>query len=121
MTDALKAVNKKLNVNAEEFTLAAVEDENGDFYHEWILGVEEMEKASNKEVAECIDTYLSKNNKNYGVARKKALAGVKVYQVSLQKFYDFQAQNRKKGGQTKTKKLLKQKEFIKFRKFVKDS
>jgi hypothetical protein len=118
MDKALEQVNKKLNVNTEEYSIAAIEEEDGNFYHEWILGVEQMEMAANEEVAQCIDHFLKENNKNYGVARKKTLNGVKVFQVPLERFYDYQAQNRKKGGQTKTKKLLKQDAFLKFRKYV---
>ncbi len=118
MDEALADVQEKLGVNTEEYTLAAVENKEGNFYHEWILGVEEMNQATNEEVAQRIDDYLSNNNKNYGVARKKALEGMKVYQVSIDRFYEYQAQNRKKGGQTKTKKLLKQEDFLKFRDFV---
>lgn len=118
MDDAINHLGKEKDIMAEEYTLAAIEDDAGDYYHEWVLGLEEPGKFKDEELAEILDSYLKENNKNYGVARTKALHGVKVFQVSQQRFYDFQEQNRSKGGQIKTKKLMEQDDFLKFKEFV---
>lgn len=118
MDDAIDYLGTQKDIMAEEYTLAAVEDEKGDYYHEWVLGLEDPGKVPDKELAEILDNYLKENNKNYGVARTKALHGVKVFQVSQQRFYDFQEQSRSKGGQIKTKKLMEQDDFLKFKEFV---
>lgn len=120
MNDAIKAVEKELDLPVEEFTISAVKDENGDYYHEWILGLANghHDKASGEQLAEMIDNYLKNNNKNYKVARSKALEGVKVYPVEVEKFHDWHGKNRKKGGQVKTQKMMKEEDFREFRDFV---
>ncbi len=120
MNAAIKHVEESLNLPVEEFTLAAVKDEKEDYYHEWVIGVEDSygEKIDNERVARAIDDYLADNNKNYGKARRKALMGVKVWVVKTEKFHDWHARKRKKGGQVKTVKLMKEEDFKEFRDFV---
>lgn len=120
MNDAIKEVEKKHNLPVEEFTVAAVKDDKGDYYHEWMLGLDNGESKGTdpKEIAGTIDKLLSKTNKNYKVARSKALEGVKVYVVPTQKFHGWHEKNRKKGGQIKTQKLMKEEDFLEFREFM---
>lgn len=120
MNDAVQQLEEEHGLPVEEFTIAAVKDENGDYYHEWVIGVEDGESSGpdDEKIAKTIDEYLSNNNKNYGNARKKALHGVKVYTVSTQKFHDWHEKNRKKGGQVKTQKMMKEDDFLEFRDFV---
>ncbi len=117
MNMAIKAIEEKFDAIVDEFTVAAVADENDDYYHEWVLGFEQV-GPSNEALATLIDETLKENTKNYEVARRKALKGVKVYSVDKQRFYDWHAKDRKKGGQIKTKKVMKQEDFIEFKDFV---
>lgn len=120
MNDAIGAVEDELDLPVEEFTISAVKDENGDYYHEWIIGLGNsgQQKADGDKLAEIIDNYLKDNNKNYKVARGKALEGVKAYAVPVEKFHDWHDKNRKKGGQVKTQKMMKEEDFKEFREFV---
>lgn len=114
MDQAIDHLGDSLGVHVEEFTLAATQDEEGDYYHHWILASEDFKEEDQDSLAEAIDQYLKEHNKNYEVARRKALKGVKVKTVALQRFYDYQEKTRKKGGQIKTKKLLSAEDFCDF-------
>lgn len=118
MDQAIDHLNEEHHLAVEEFTLAAVEQEDGDFYHEWILGRENGQSVDDSQVAEQIDQYLKENHKNYEVARRKALKGVKVHQTAAETFYDFQSKQRKAGGQIKTRKLRSAEDFQEFLKFA---
>lgn len=120
MNAAIEALEEEEGLKIEEFTLAAVKDESGDYYHEWVLGLEDgqLDSVKGEEVAQKLDDYLSSHNKNYGNARKKALSGVKVFPVSSEKFHEWHGRNRKKGGQVKTVKLMKEEDFKEFKDFV---
>lgn len=118
MNHAIKKLEEDLNLAVEEFTLSAVKDEeSGEYYHEWIIGIDGTGPENDK-VAAHIDETLKSTNKNYEVARRKALKGVKAWLVNSQKFHDWHARDRKKGGQIKTKKLLKEGEFVEFKEFM---
>jgi len=118
MNAAVKKVSTDCGCSIDEFTVAAVRDENGDYFHEWILGVENGENLDDEDTARRMDECLKEMNKNYAVARSKALKGVKVYGVPVERFYDWHEKSRKKGGQVKTKKLMSEDEFKEFRDFV---
>jgi len=120
MNDAISKLESSMDLKVEEFTLAAVKDEKGDYYHEWVLGIEEdqLSQVDDEKLAEEIDNYLSSNNKNYGSARQKALNGVKVFPVQTSRFHEWHQKNRKKGGQVKTVKLMKEEDFKEFKEFV---
>jgi hypothetical protein len=47
-------------------------------------------------------------NKNYAVARGKALNAVHLMAVSSQKIYDWMEEEKKKGGQVKIPKVMKE-------------
>ncbi len=117
MNDAIQKVEDEMGLAVEEYTIACVKDENGNYFHEWVLGTEDGQGDS-EEVAKKIDDYLKEYSKNYGVARSKALDGVKVYLVNTTKFHDWHARKRKKGGQIKTQKVMKEEDFLEFRDFV---
>ncbi len=117
MNDAIQKAKEKHGLKIEEFTVAAVKDDSGDYWHEWVIGAENPDNEDCKAVAETLDETLKNINKNYGVARTKALSGVRVHLVDVQKFHDWHARNRKKGGQIKTKKLMKEEDFLEFKGF----
>lgn len=115
MNDAVKELEDKFDIRIPEFTLAAKRID-GEFYHCWYLGTEaEVEE---EKLAEALDESLKSANKNYGVARSKALKGVKVTKVPPEVFPEWNAANKKKGGQVKMEKVMKEEKFAEWEDFV---
>lgn len=120
MNDAVKSLEERFDVEIPEFTISAIKIE-GDYYHKWYLGVdsENVKSKSNEELAAALDEELKNANKNYKVARSKALHGVKVETVPLNVFHEWSAKNKKKGGQVKMEKVMKEDKFKEWEDFVK--
>ncbi len=115
MQEAVKELEKEFNITIPEFTVAAVQ-KNGEFIHKWYLGTEG--NADPVKLAEALDENLKQANKNYGVARKKALKGVEVVTVPPEFFHEWSAKNKKKGGQVKMEKVMNEEKFSEWEKFV---
>tara|TARA_R100000935_G_C2833555_1_gene166652 strand:- start:11 stop:1531 length:1521 start_codon:yes stop_codon:yes gene_type:complete len=116
MNDAIQELEKKYDIEIPEFTLAAVRID-GEFHHSWYLGTES--KLSNEELAEALDNSLKDANKNYKVARSKALKGVKVTTIPTNHFYEWNALNKKKGGQVKMERVMNEEKFGEWEEFIK--
>ncbi|WP_439131865.1 GH3 family domain-containing protein [Polaribacter sp.] len=116
MDDAIKHLEEKFSTKISEYTICAKRFDDGEFYHSWYLGTDV--NANETEVAQALDDSLKKANKNYKVARSKALKGVKVKIIPVEKFYDWNDQNKKKGGQVKMERVMKEKKFKKWEAFV---
>ncbi|SHF50792.1 GH3 auxin-responsive promoter [Salegentibacter echinorum] len=117
MNDAVQEMEDKFDIKIPEFTLAAVRIE-GEFHHHWYLGTES--DIDNEKLAEALDESLKNANKNYKVARSKALKGVKVTKVHPDMFPEWSAANKKKGGQVKMEKVMEEERFAKWEKFVEE-
>lgn len=117
METALQKLENKFDAHFPEFTLAAIKID-GEFYHKWYLGTEEKLSISKEKLAENLDAALKKANKNYKVARSKALKGVLVETVPLNLFYEWSGINKKKGGQVKMEKVMEADKFSEFEEFV---
>ncbi len=115
MNDAIQELEEKYDIEIPEFTLAAVRID-GEFHHSWYLGTESQ--VDNKELAEALDNSLKNANKNYTVARSKALKGVKVTTIPPNHFYEWNALNKKKGGQVKMERVMNEEKFGEWEKFV---
>jgi len=116
MEVALREMEEKFDIKIPEFTLAAVKI-NGDFHHHWYLGTDTG--VDENEIADALDICLKGANKNYEVARSKALKGVKVTTVNPEIFHGWNAKNKKKGGQVKMEKVMDEEKFKKWESFVK--
>ncbi len=116
MEVALQEMEEKFDIKIPEFTLAAVKID-GEFYHHWYLGTETEINA--EEIAEALDEALREANKNYSVARSKALKGVKVTTINPNIFHEWNAKNKKKGGQVKMEKVMGEEKFADWEMFVK--
>lgn len=116
MEVALREMEEQFDITIPEFTLAAVKI-NDEFYHHWYLGTEAQ--IDDKEMAEALDKALKDANKNYAVARSKALKGVKVSFVKPDMFHEWNARNKKKGGQVKMEKVMDEQKFADWESFVK--
>jgi hypothetical protein len=81
------------------------------------LGTENT-KIDTKEIAQKLDEALKKANKNYKVARSKALKGVNVRLINPSIFYDWNDHNKKKGGQVKMERVMGEEKFAAWEEFV---
>ncbi len=116
MDDAIKHLEEKFSTKISEYTICAKRFDDGEFYHSWYLGTDV--NADETEVANVLDNFLKEANNNYKVARSKALKGVKVNIIPVKKFYDWNDRNKKKGGQVKMERVMKEKKFKKWEAFV---
>lgn len=115
METALCEMEEEFDVKIPEFTLAAVKVD-GEFYHHWYLGSEATIAA--EEIASALDQALKNANKNYDVARSKALKGIKVNIVDPTVFHEWNAKQKKKGGQVKMEKVMDEERFREWENFV---
>ncbi|MGW8121684.1 GH3 family domain-containing protein [Roseivirga echinicomitans] len=117
MTDAMQQLERDFDIAISEFTVAAVKYE-GEFYHQWIIGTEDATHLEEEALATALDQALQKANKNYGVARSKALKGVKVKLIASKVFYDWAEETKKKGGQIKIPQMMNEAEMKAFLAFI---
>ena len=115
---AIKALNDDTKAAIKEFTVGAVKTEDGkDYYHQWIVGIESGELDPAKAV-DILDTHLKEVNKNYKVARTKALKGVKVRVAPAEQLYAFLERTKKKGGQIKFPKVMTEEQLTELLAFL---
>ncbi|MUP46232.1 GH3 auxin-responsive promoter [Gramella sp. BOM4] len=117
MNDAIKSLEDQFDISIPEFVVAAKRAEDGEYYHFWYLGTEDSEDP--EKLANALDEALKEANKNYKVARSKALKGVKVNLVAPDMFHEWNAANKKKGGQVKMEKVMSEEKFDEWEQFVK--
>lgn len=115
MNMAIQKLENTFDMEIVEFVAATVFD-NEQYKMKWIIG-------TNREIdavkaAEIIDTELCDNNKNYKVARTKALKAVEVEAIRVEKFYNWSEQYKKLGGQAKIPRVMKEDAFNEFREYV---
>ncbi|TXD51276.1 MULTISPECIES: GH3 auxin-responsive promoter family protein [unclassified Polaribacter] len=115
MDAAIQHLEEKFSTNITEYTICAKRFEDGEFYHFWYLG---SEVQNSEELATELDNFLKEANKNYKVARSKALKGIKVSVIPVEKFYAWNDKNKKKGGQVKMERVMKEDKFADWEKFV---
>ncbi len=116
MEVALCEMEEEFDIKIPEFTLAAVKIDD-EFYHHWYLGSET--KINSEEIADALDKTLKEANNNYAVARSKALKGVRVTTINPEIFHEWNAKNKKKGGQVKMEKVMDEEKFAQWEDFVK--
>ena len=116
MDDAMKQLEEEFNTKIPEYTICAKRCEDDEFYHCWYIGNED--NLDSETVAESLDGFLKDANKNYKVARSKALKGVKVQLIPPAVFYEWNAANKKKGGQVKMERVMNEEKFQKWEDFV---
>lgn len=118
MNDAVKELEDQFDIKIPEFVVAAKRAEDGEYYHYWYLGTED--NIADEELAEALDKALMNANKNYKVARGKALHGVKVTAIAPNMFHEWNARNKKKGGQVKMEKVMNEEKFEEWIQFLKE-
>lgn len=118
MDAAMRELEEQFNTKIPEYTICAKRSEDdGEFYHFWYLGAE-LKNPDEKAIANALDEALQDANKNYKVARSKALKGVKVKVISPEQFYEWNAHNKKKGGQVKMERVMGEDKFKDWEDFV---
>lgn len=117
MDAAMKELEEQFATKISEYTICAKRGEDDEFYHFWYLGSEKQDLKV-EEVANALDNCLKEANKNYKVARSKALKGVKVQLVPPERFHDWSGMNKKKGGQVKMERVMNEEKFAEWEAFV---
>ncbi len=109
---AVLDVSKELSITINEYSVAAIKNENGDYIHQWVA-VSENDDVDKDKLKELLDRSLKAANKNYEVARSKALKDIQVRVVDKDHYYSFLERDKKKGGQVKTPKVMDAEEMKK--------
>ncbi|MFW6351530.1 MAG: GH3 family domain-containing protein [Bacteroidota bacterium] len=118
MNNAMEELQKQYDLEIKEFTVAAIQEDD-EYIHKWYLGIDGEKTRDEDEVARSLDEILKENNKNYKVARSKALKGIKVHVVPSGLFQQWTEQTKQKGGQVKVPRVMNEKDFKKWESFVK--
>ena len=116
MDDAMKHLEAEFSTKIPEYTICAKRCEDDEFYHCWYIGSEDA--LDEQQIVESLDNFLKEANKNYKVARSKALKGVKVTLVKPSVFHEWSGANKKKGGQVKMERVMKADKFKEWESFV---
>ncbi|MFC4870894.1 GH3 family domain-containing protein [Negadavirga shengliensis] len=116
MDKGLEALQEKFNLVIPEYTVAAIQ-ENGEYIHRWYMGRDDGD-ADEQEVARFLDDHLQANNKNYKVARNKSLKNIEVRLVPADFFYEYNEKQKKKGGQVKFPRVMKEEAFREWEGFL---
>ncbi|MGJ8550324.1 GH3 family domain-containing protein [Winogradskyella wichelsiae] len=117
MDTAMRELEEQFNTTIPEYTICAKRGDDDEFYHYWYLG-SDLKGADEKQMANALDDALKTANKNYKVARSKALKGVKVKVISPSRFHDWNERNKKKGGQVKMERVMGEEKFADWEAFI---
>ncbi|WP_422082061.1 GH3 family domain-containing protein [Ulvibacterium sp.] len=115
LDDAVNFLEREFDIQIPEYTLCAKKFEDG-FYHFWYLGTEA--NVPEQKLSKYLDRFLKDANKNYKVARTKALEGVKVKTTNPEIFHEWSGENKKKGGQVKMERVMGEEKFAEWEEFV---
>jgi hypothetical protein len=115
MDAAIREVSHQLDCSVNEYAVAAVKKEE-EYIHQWVIVTENQVQTS--DFKDALDTSLKNANKNYQVARSKALKGLEVLSISKKTYYDYLGTIKKKGGQIKTPKVMSEETMKVFLKFI---
>lgn len=106
LNKAVKGLSEKMGVEINEYAVAAVKNDAGEYEHQWVLGT--SGSLPTEDAAQYLDELLQDANKNYKVARAKALKGVNALAVNSDQIYGWLETKKKKGGQIKVPKVMKE-------------
>jgi hypothetical protein len=119
MNRALEELSEQNIVDAKEFTVAAILEE-GEYLHRWYLGTDDDLERDEVDIARQLDQVLQENNKNYKVARSKALKKVEIKLIPAGIFAKWAEDTKQKGGQVKVPRVMPEKDFKEWEKYVKE-
>lgn len=116
MDNAMQQLEERFSTKIPEYTICAKRCEDDEFYHCWYIGTEDS--LNPEKISASLDEFLMDANHNYKVARSKALKGVKVKLIPPSVFYEWNAANKKKGGQVKMERVMNEEKFQQWEDFV---
>src|SRR5690606_11862005 len=116
MNIAIEKLERKYDVEVKEFVVATIL-RNDEFIMKWFIGCNK--DLDDKEAADFIDAELCDNNKNYKVARGKALKGMEVEVIPIELFYKWSNEYKALGGQVKIPRVMKEEDFKDFEGYIK--
>lgn len=119
MNKAMSYLADKYQVEIKEFVVSAIHSAD-EFIHKWLIGTSKALE-NTAQIADDLDTFLQENNKNYKVARSKALKGVAVEVFPVAGFYQWSEENKNLGGQAKIPRVLKEEAFLAFQEYLRGS
>ncbi len=114
---AIQELNEAAGSKVKEFSVGAVRGDDGEYRHQWVLGLEDGELDGEK-AATILDEKLQDANKNYKVARQKALKGVLVRVEPADRLYAFLESTKKMGGQIKFPKVMAEEKMLELLAFL---
>ncbi len=117
MNRAIKEISEDLDIDIKEFTVAALMEKDN-YLHRWYLGVEDQPEKDEAQIARKLDEVLKENNKNYKVARSKALKSVEVKCIPNEIFSVWTEETKQKGGQVKIPRVMKEEDFREWEDYV---
>lgn len=118
MNKAIEQLSKEFDCQIKEFTVSAVLEED-DYLHRWYLGLDAEGTLDENEIANRLDEILKENNKNYKVARSKALKRVEVKLITEELFRKWTEETKQKGGQVKIPRVMKEEDFKNWEDYIK--
>ncbi len=110
MNIAIKELGEELDLDIKEFTVAALREKDN-YLHRWYFGVENQTEMDTVYMARRLDEILQENNKNYKVARSKALKSVEINCIPNEVFSLWTEETKQKGGQVKVPRVMKEEDF----------
>lgn len=113
---AIEKLEHHYDMEIKEFVVATV-FQNEEYILKWIIGSDKV--IDKVEAAALIDRELCENNKNYNLAREKALKGLEVQVIPVDCFYRWSEKYKKLGGQIKIPRVMNEEDFKEFEQFVK--
>lgn len=116
MDEAILSVSSSMNVRVNEYAVGAIKNESGDYIHQWVIVTDQNVEAL--QFANQLDEKLKDANKNYAVARSKALSGINVKVINKELYYDYLEITNQKGGQLKTPKVMSEEKMQSMIQFV---
>lgn len=115
MNDALRKLEKEYDLVMKEFIASTVQNDEA-FTLRWFISADKF--PDNNQVAASLDTALQTLNKNYKVARGKALQKVEAVLIPETVFHKWSEETKKMGGQVKIPRVMKEPDFLNFEDFV---
>lgn len=116
MDAAILEVSDKLKISVNEYAVAGLKNKTGNYIHQWVIVTDD--KFDSEEFSRLLDESLQAANKNYKVARGKALKDIQVKGISKDIYHDYLEKSKKKGGQIKTPKVMDGEKMSGFMEFI---
>lgn len=106
LDQAVNHISEIMDQPVNEYSIAALPGDSGEYVHTWVMVVSEPKQVNSQEIAQKLDAFLKDINKNYKVARDKAVSDVVVRVISKEKYHSYLSKEGKMGGQSKTPKVM---------------